>query len=120
MRISETMRTNEERIASMHRRTEEIKQEQRAHRVKLLQSVSAAASFAAVILLAVFMPKLTSFETVPYGIVSEDMHASMLRDGGVMGYVVIAVIAFLLGAAVTAFCFKLKKWQDDKNREADL
>ena len=29
----------------------------------------------------------------------------------------IIIIAFLLGVSVTAFCFRLKEWQESRNRE---
>lgn len=105
------MRTNDERIAEMHARAAEMAGKQRAGRVRVAQSVAAVVSFAAVILLAVFMPKITSPEIAPGG-ADEGMQASMLSDSGSVSYVVIAIVAFLLGAAVTAFCFKLKKWQE--------
>ena len=50
------MRTNEERIAAMHKRAAELEKEKRQRRVLIIQAVSAAACFAAVIALAFFMP----------------------------------------------------------------
>ena len=118
------MRTNEERIAKMHARAEEIEKEQRRRRVRIAQSAAAAVSFAAVILLAVFMPQLapagdgfapgSSAPAAP-----GDMQASIFGGSGVLGYIVIAIIAFLLGAFVTAFGFRLKRWQDKKDRGED-
>lgn len=118
------MRTDEERIKAMHARAEEIEKEQRRRRVRIAQLGTAAASFAAVILLAVFMPQLTQAtpgsapgNSAPAAPV--DMQASIFGDSGALEYVVIAVIAFLLGAFVTAFCFRLKNWQDKKDRGED-
>ena len=112
------MRSNDDRIAAMHARATQIQQKQRAGRVRLMQSASAVVSFAAVILLAIFMPKFSSLEVTEGG-EAVDMQASMLRDSGAMGYVVIAIVAFILGVAVTAFCYKLKIWQDLKSKETD-
>ena len=112
------MRTTEERIAAMHERAKEINRQKRTHRVRILQTVSIAACFAVVILMAVFMPNSASL-AIPPGSTSNtslsDMHASIFSENGAMSYVVIAIVAFLLGAAVTVFCFRLKKWQDQKN-----
>ena len=36
-----------------------------------------------------------------------------------LGFLVIALIAFVLGVAVTVFCFRLKKWNDEKDKEDD-
>ena len=118
------MRTHKERIAAMHARAEEIEKEQRRRRVRIAQFGTAAASFAAVILLAVFMPQ---FAPAGPGLAPEssapaapgDMQASIFSGSGALGYVLIAVIAFLLGAFVTAFCFRLKRWQDKKDRGED-
>lgn len=34
------------------------------------------------------------------------------------GLIAVVVVAFILGIAVTEFCFRLKKWNDE-NREDD-
>lgn len=116
------MRTDDERIAAMHARAEEIKGERRKRRVRIWQSVSFVTAFAAVILLAVLMPGLLDSGTVPgisslsdpdsSGGTAPAMSGSIFAESGAMGYVVIAVIAFLLGVCVTAFCFRLKKWNE--------
>lgn len=36
-----------------------------------------------------------------------------------LSFLVIASIAFVLGVAVTVFCFRLKKWNDEKDKEDD-
>jgi membrane protein DedA with SNARE-associated domain len=114
------MRTNEERIAEMHARAKELNRQKRTHRVRILQSAFAAACFAAVILMAVYMPKTVTLLTDSAAASSEDMQASIFIRSGAIGYVVIAVIAFLLGMTVTVFCFCLKKWQEEKEQEEDL
>ena len=114
------MRTNEERIASMHARAEEMERKQRMSRVRLMQTLASVTSFAAVILLAVFMPKVASFGKDPASVLQGGMQASILGDSGALAYVVIAVIAFLLGVFVTAFCFSLKRWQDENNQDSEL
>ena len=110
------MRTNEERIEYMHDRAIQIKQEQKKKKVRLMQIAATVASFAAVIIIAVFMPHFASPETGA-GSVPENMNASIFSSGKALGYIVIAVIAFILGVFVTAFCIRLKKWQESKNKE---
>ena len=112
------MRTNEERIAAMHDRAAKIEQEQRNRRVRLLQCLFSAAAVAVAVLLAVFLPKAVSF-TQNSAVLPGNMQASIFNGSSSVGYIVIAVIAFLLGAFVTVFCFRLKKWQEKKNREED-
>ena len=45
------------------------------------------------------------------------MSASLFSGSGALGYIVIALLSFLLGVSVTVFCFRLKKWQDERDRE---
>ena len=47
------------------------------------------------------------------------MSASIFSGSGYLGYIVIGIVAFLLGCAVTVFCFRLRKWQKDKENEDD-
>ena len=109
------MRTNEERIIAMHQRAADIQNERRARRVLLYQYVGAAVCFAAALVLAVLMPGMSS-GMISMGTVG--MTASIFSNSSVLGYIVIAVIAFLLGSAVTVFCFRLNKWQKEKEKEA--
>lgn len=109
------MRTNEERIAAMHARAAELNKQQRSRRIRIVQLVSTAVCFAAVILLAVCMRGIMPSQLTPADGSPGDMHASLFAASGALGYVVIAIIAFILGVAVTAFCFLLKKQQDGKD-----
>lgn len=111
------MRTNEERIAAMHVRAAELNTQKRANHVRILQSAGAAVSFAAVILLALSMPNISAFGPGSAAGSPNDMHASIFGESSALGYVVISVIAFLLGTAVTIFCFRLKRWQDEKGEK---
>lgn len=114
------MRTNDERIAAMHERAVQLKQKDRARRVMIAQAVTAAASLAAVILLAVFVPKTVSFSAGVTGIAEGAMQGSMLNGSAAVGYIVIGIIAFIMGTAVTIFCFRLKRWNDEKDKEDRL
>ena len=113
------MRTNSERIEEMHRRASAFKKQQRERRVRIVQTVSAAASFAAVILLALFIPKGETFYEGASGGAQPGMGASIFSGSGSLGYIVIAVIAFVLGVSVTIFCTYLKKWKNEKDKEDD-
>ena len=107
------MRTHEERIAAMHSRAAELNKAQRKRKVRIMQFAGSAVAFAATIMLAVFMPRISDFETNtnawPTG--------SVFADSGALGYIVIAIIAFLLGVALTMFCIRLSEWQKRKDKE---
>lgn len=110
------MRTNDERLAALHKRAGEIKKENRSRRVRLIQYASCAACFLLVITLALWIP-VTEGTLIPSG--TGSMSASIFSGSGYLGYIVIGIVAFLLGCAVTVFCFRLRKWQKDKENEDD-
>ena len=90
LQIRTDLRTNEERIKAMHARASEMRYET-ARRHSRIAVISASVVSVAVILnLAFIMP------------------ATMERFTSPIGYVVIGIVAFLLGAAVTLLCFKTK------------
>ena len=107
------MRTNEERIALMHARATELNKEQRARKVRVMQTVGAVISVAAVFMLAIFLPKISQYQQDT----ASGSSASILNDSGALAYVVISIIAFLLGVAVTMFCYRLREWQERKDNE---
>lgn len=114
------MRTNEERIAAMHARATELNKQQRARKVRFLQSAGAVVSLAATIMLAIFIPRISNFEAEPVEGASDGMYASMFGNSNALGLIVIAIIAFLLGVSVAIFCFRLKDWKERKDEEETL
>ena len=103
----------------MHARAKEIEQAQRSHKARLTRSLSALGALAAAILLVVFLPKVPFAHTDPSGASHagasyDGMQGSMLAGSGTLGYILIALIAFLLGVCVTVFCFRLKGRQAEK------
>ena len=111
------MRTNEERIAALHARAAELEKEKSEQRVRILQAVSATVCFAAVIVLAFLMPGFS--ENFAGGSPQNGMSASMLSGSRALGYIVIGIVAFMLCVSVSIFCFRLKKWQDDKDQQSE-
>ena len=105
------MRTNEERILAMHRRANELKNSARARAAKIMMAVSAAAGLAAAVLLAIFMPGFSE-RMISGNHISAWMNASIFSNNSSIGYIIIALVAFLLGVTVTLFCLCLKKWKD--------
>lgn len=110
------MRTSEERIAALHQRAAELEMEKRKHKVQMIQAISVTVCFVAVILLALILPGISGNFSQKVG--SSGMSASIFSNSIVLPYIVIGILAFLLGISVTVFCIRLKKWQDDKDREA--
>ena len=111
------MRTNEERLAAMHRRAAELAREKRKKRSVLAGALSIAACLTLLIVLAVHIPGASAI--LSPGVSGTSMSGSIFSENGSLGYIVIAIIAFLLGISVTVFCFRLKKWRDRKDNGDD-
>ena len=107
------MRTNEERIAAMHARAAELQREKRKKLTRLTGGVSVVLCLALIIALAAWMPGLpVASAGSPAG-----MSGSIFAESGALGYIVVALLAFLLGVSVTVFCVRLRKWQEQQNTE---
>ena len=111
------MRTTEERISAMHQRAAELKRERRKKQTFLAGGVSIAVCLALVILLALWIPGSLSVHMAE--LPELGMSGSIFSNNYLLGYIIIAIIAFLLGISVTVFCFRLKKWRDDRDNEED-
>ena len=101
----------------MHRRAREIEYQQLKRRVTLIQGISVILCIAAVVLFAFFMPGFE--QKITPEIVTEGMSASIFSNSSVLGFIVVAVLSFLLGTAVTVFCYRLKNWQES-HRDGDV
>ena len=109
------MRTTEERLTLMHNRAAEISRESRHRKVLVLQAAAVILCFAAVIAAAFVMPGFNSGSVAEAG--QSGMYASIFAGSAVFGYIAVGIIAFLLGTAVTVFCFRLRKWENNKGAE---
>lgn len=110
------MRTNSERLAAMHKRAGEIENEKRRGRVRLASFASCVAGLLLIIAFSLRMPE-TSGTLAPGG--AGSMSASIFSDSGCLGFIVIGIVAFLLGSAVTVFCFRMKEWRRNMEKKDD-
>lgn len=108
------MRNSDERLAALHERVGEIRKEDRTRRVRIMQVASTTACVAFVVALAALIPGIETkqMETMPGG-----FHGSIFTITSSLGYIVVGIVAFLLGTALTMFLFRLKEWQNDRDRE---
>ena len=121
------MRTSDERIAALHARAGEIRKKDRAIKTNLARISATAACACFIIALALFMPQISSQSiagthngTLPPETTPGGLYGSIFTDTAYLGYVVIGIVAFLLGAALTMFLFHLKKWQVNMDREDEI
>ena len=98
------MRSHEERVAETKRRIAKIEREKR----RLLIGASLA------------MPGIAeSIQTGDYS--GFETAASMYGGGAALGYIVIGLLAFLLGVCVTVLCFRLRQMcrEDGQDKESE-
>ena len=99
------MRNNIERVEAVKRRAGAIERRRRGRRAKLAVLGSGAASLAVIVLLAFSMPALDSCAVIQGAEGVGSIFAS-----GAARYIVIGVLAFALGAAVTLLGVKLRAY----------
>lgn len=109
------MRTNEERIAALHGRALQLKRERRNQQFAAICAVSGAVCLGFLLGMAVLMQGVSDSSLIDGA--EDAMNASIFSGSGSLSYIVIAILAFLLGITVTVFCFRMKKWLDEKDRE---
>ena len=109
------MRSNEERLHALHERAAELEKNRRNRKVLLAEAAAAAVCMIFIALLSVHIAGTAG--SYAGGNAGPAMQAGIFSGSVVLGYIVLGVAAFLLGAAVTIFFYCLKKWQDEKNRK---
>ena len=100
------MRSYEERVAETKRRIAKIEREKRLRRNTITMVSAVAACLVLLIGASLAMPGIAaSIRTEDY--VGFETAASIFHDGAALGYIVIGLLAFLLGVCVTVLCFLL-------------
>ena len=112
------MRSHEERVAETKRRVAKIEQEKRRRRDKITMISAAAACLALLIGASFAMPGIAAnIQTGNYS--GFETAASMYGGGAALGYIVIGLLAFLLGVCVTVLCFRLHQMNREDNQDKE-
>lgn len=110
------MRDTEERMRAALDRAEELKRQDR-RRGTYLAAAAVAVCLALVVGAAFAMPVWTAqMAAAPEA--NGAVTASLFSGSEVLGYLVIGILAFLLGAAVTVLCFRLRNRMQTGDRTA--
>ena len=108
------MRSHEERVAETKRRIAARQREKRLRRNTITIASAVAACLALLIGASLAMPGIAaSIQTGDYS--GFETAASIFHGAAALGYIVIGLLAFLLGVCVTVLCFRLRQM----NREDD-
>ena len=110
------MRTNEERAGLIHKRTAEIKSNRQKIKQRELDVICIAACLIIVVGIGTFMPGLAA------GINAGEVHqalvaASLVGSHEALGYILMGLMAFLLGVCVTVLLYRLHRRNERKQRE---
>ena len=114
------MRSHEERVAEAKRRIAKIEREKRRRRNTVTMASAVAACLALLIGAALAMPGIAaSIQTGDYS--GLETAASMYGGGAALGYIVIGLLAFLLGVCVTVLCFRIRQLsrENAKDKESE-
>ena len=114
------MRSHEERVAETKRRIAQIEREKRRRRNTITLASAVAACLALLIGASLAMPGIAAhIQTGDYA--GFETAASIFHGGAALGYIVIGLLAFLLGACVTVLCFRLRQMsrEDGQNEESE-
>ena len=114
------MRSHEERVAETKRRIAKIEREKRLRRNTITMAFAVAACLALLIGASFAMPGIAaSIQTGDYA--GFETAASMYGGGAALGYIVIGLLAFLLGVCVTVLCFRLRQMsrEDGQDRKSE-
>ena len=114
------MRSHEERLTEAKRRIAKIEQEKRRRRNTITMASAVAACLALLVGASLAMPGIASrIQTGDY--FGFETAASIFHSGAALGYIIIGLLAFLLGVCVTVLCFRLRQMnrEDDQNNESE-
>ena len=113
------MRSHEERVAEAKRRIAKIEQEKRLRHNTVTMASAVAACLVLLIGASFAMPGIAA--SIRTGDYSGFETAASMYGGGALGYIVIGLLAFLLGVCVTVLCFRLRQMsrEDGQDQESE-
>ena len=112
------MRSYEERVAETKRRIAARQREKRLRRNTVTMASAVAACLALLIGASLAMPGIAaSIQTGDYS--GFETAASIFHGGVALGYIVIGLLAFLLGVCVTVLCFRLRQMSRENAQDKE-
>lgn len=110
------MRTNEERARLIHKRTAEIKRENKKKKQRRLDAVCMAACLLLVVGIGSLMPGWME-GVVAGGVSHASGTASLIGSSAALGYILMGLLAFLLGVCVTVLLYRLRRRNEHRHQE---
>ena len=107
------MRTTEDRVELIQKRTEELKKQKRKKQRIATEVLCMAASFILIVGIGFLMPEVIStfqINTIEHA----SGAASLIGTTDTLGYIMMGLLCFLLGIVVTVLLYQLRRSQDEK------
>ena len=112
------MRSHEERVVETKRRIAAMERKKRLRRNTVTMASTVAACLVLLIGASLAMPGIAeSIQTGDYS--GFETAASIFHGGAALGYIVIGLLAFLLGVCVTVLCFRLRQMNRDDTQDKE-
>ena len=113
------MRSHEERVAETKRRIAAMERKKRLRRNTITMAAAVAACLALLVGASLAMPGIAA--NIQTGDYSGFETAASMYSGAALGYIVIGLLAFLLGVCVTVLCFRLRQMnrEDGQDKESE-
>ena len=109
------MRSTEERIAALHRRAAQLETSRRNLQTLITETAAVAACIIILLVLSFHLAgSAGSFASDPY---PAAMQAGIFTNSRFLGYIVLGIAAFMLGAAFTILCFRMKRQRHEKSQQ---
>ena len=110
------MLKNEERIAEVKRRIGEKERQQRLQHRRIVSAFCIAACLAVIAGVSFVMPGIVG-QITPGTSSGFETAATILGGGTALGYMVIGLLAFILGVCVTILCFRIRQLNKEEQTE---
>ena len=112
------MRSHEERVAETKRRIAKMEREKRLRRNTVTMASAVAACLVLLVGVSLSMPGIAAkIQSGDYS--GFETAASIFHGGAALGYIVIGLLAFLLGVCVTILCFRLRQMNREDTQDGE-
>ena len=114
------MRSLEERVVETKRRIAQIERAKRLRRNTITMASAVAACLTVLVGVSLAMPGIAAnIQTGDYS--GFETAASIFHGGAALGYIIIGLLAFLLGVCVTVLCFRIRQFsrEDAQDKESE-
>lgn len=106
------MRSHEERVEAVKQRIVQTRRQQLLRRNRIITGGAAAACLALIAGLSAMMPAV--LETAGPAAAAGLTTASIFGSSEALGYILVGLLSFVLGACFTILCFSLRRFQQEE------